>query len=344
MESVPTKYSRVLHVIVGFGSNARCERTLHMIIVGIDNCVSHERNTFCHICRFSTQTDGVLHRSHGARLAGHYGYMKTLRRVKAKYWWESMAKDVSKYVAECLQCNVSNDCRPSRQADMEVSLPTRRFEEVAVDVVTIAPVTKNGNVKVLVMIDFLTRFVRAVPIPDEKGQTLAKALIDQWISIFGPMERLRSDGNRNFLKGVVASLTSELRISQVRTLPMHPQANGIVERWHRTLARDLASYMATGAQDWDDNVALACFRYNTTVSKSTGCTPFKALFATDAVEASGEVELLGIDDDVDSIAERLDRITKHLISANEKTKRKTKDYYDRSVRAVSYQVGDRVLL
>ncbi len=130
------------------------------------------------------------------------------------------------------------------------------------DVQTITPRTGRGNIKVLAIIDVFTRFVRAVPVPDEAAETIARALLDQWICVFGPVVRLLSDRGPNFIGKIVEKLAALLGIGRLRAYPLHPQANGTVERWNRTLTRDLASFVATGESDWDEHVALAGFRYN----------------------------------------------------------------------------------
>lgn len=61
--------------------------------------------------------------------------------------------------------------------------PRWRFEQVAMDVQTITPRTDAENIKILVMIDVFTRFVRAVPIPNEKAETISEVLLDEWIAV-----------------------------------------------------------------------------------------------------------------------------------------------------------------
>ncbi len=38
-------------------------------------------------------------------------------------------------------------------------------------------------------------------------------------------------------------------------------------------------------------IAMACFRYNTTVNGATGMTPFKAMFGIDGFELDNEIGL-----------------------------------------------------
>ena len=197
---------------------------------------------------------------------------------------------------------------------------------------------------VLAIVDVFTRYVRARQIPDEKENTIARVLVEDWISIFGPMEWLLSDGGTKLVGNVVKYLKSMLGVGRTQTYSLHPQANGTVERWNRTLARDLASFMATGDADWDEHMALACFRYNTGICAATGMTPYKAEFGIDAFEAWGEVDRACFDDEPEIIAQRLALLHRQLLSKGRVSRSRAKTQYDRRVNSELYEVGDRVLL
>lgn len=53
------------------------------------------------------------------------------------------------------------------------------------------------------------------------------------------MEGMLSDGGTNVVSIIVKELYEMLGIGRLQTYPLHPQANGAVERWNRTLKRDL---------------------------------------------------------------------------------------------------------
>ena len=130
---------------------------------------------------------------HGSKLSGHYGRRRTISRVRGRYWWHGWEKAICQKLRNCVPCIAAKAARPGRHTKMGTYHPSHRFEEVAVDVQTITPRTESGNINVLVMVDIFTRFAPAVALPDEKAETIAQCLLDSWVSIFGPMERLLSD-------------------------------------------------------------------------------------------------------------------------------------------------------
>lgn len=111
---------------------------------------------------------------------------------------------------------------------MEGLKPLRKFERVAFVVQTIGPLTSSGNIKVTVIMDLCSRFVRAVSIPDKKPKTLTEASQDYWISIFGPMGSLVPDREDSLTSTVFESLAERVGIKWLLALPLHPQVNGFL--------------------------------------------------------------------------------------------------------------------
>lgn len=70
--------------------------------------------------------------------------------------------------------------------------------------------------------------------PDMSAEAVAKALVTHWISRFGVPHRITSDRGRQFESSVFAELMQTIGATHLRTTAYHPQANGLIERWHRT--------------------------------------------------------------------------------------------------------------
>jgi transposase InsO family protein len=96
---------------------------------------------------------------------------------------------------------------------------------VAMDVLEIPPETKRGNRKVLVIGDMFSRYVVAVPIPDESADTVARVFCDRWVSVFGPPEQLLTGLGPNFASGAIAEMRRLIGTKKVFTSAYHPQTN-----------------------------------------------------------------------------------------------------------------------
>lgn len=64
----------------------------------------------------------------------------------------------------------------------------------------------------------------------------------------------------------------------ITTTPYHPASNGMVERFHVTLAILLTSNLKRDPERWDDNLKLSVYAYNSSVHPSTEFIPFRLLF------------------------------------------------------------------
>ena len=65
-----------------------------------------------------------------------------------------------------------------------------------------------------------------------------------------------------------------LQIRKTRTTPYHPQCNGMVERFNRTLLDMLSTSVGNHQADWHQHIRKLCLAYNSSIHSSTGFTPF----------------------------------------------------------------------
>lgn len=73
-----------------------------------------------------------------------------------------------------------------------------------------------------------------------------------------------------FFQGVLRLLEIEAKY----TTPCHPQTNAQVDRYSRTIMRQLRVYTAERPKEWDRNLSLLKTAYNTRPPSSTGQAPF----------------------------------------------------------------------
>ncbi|GBN32606.1 hypothetical protein AVEN_135912-1 [Araneus ventricosus] len=74
-----------------------------------------------------------------------------------------------------------------------------------------------------------------MPLVDIRAETVAQTLYSGWISRFGVPERISTDRGSQFTSDVFHSLTKPFGIRPSHAASYYPQANGAIERWHRTL-------------------------------------------------------------------------------------------------------------
>ncbi|KAF8782265.1 Retrovirus-related Pol polyprotein like [Argiope bruennichi] len=67
-------------------------------------------------------------------------------------------------------------------------------------------------------------------------------------------------------------------IDKTQTTPLHPQSDGMVERFNRTILNHLSIHVSMNQQDWDRKLPMFLLAYRSAVHETTGFTPSQMLF------------------------------------------------------------------
>ena len=113
--------------------------------------------------------------------------------------------------------------------------------------------TDKGNRYILVVTDLFTKWVEAFPLQAVDSVTLATVLVDEMVCRYGVPRHLHSDQGANLCSQVIDQLCKLLSICRTRTSAYHPQGNGQVERFNRTLKDMLAKSIDQNQQNWDSS-------------------------------------------------------------------------------------------
>jgi hypothetical protein len=146
------------------------------------------------------------------------------------------------------------------------------MQRIAIDVLGRLPTTKSGNKYLIIITDYFSKWVEAVPVPNQEAITVCNVILS-FSSRFGIPSEIHSDQGRNFESTLVKMLCDRLGIVKTRTTPYRPQSDGQTERFNRTLLAALAKICNQEEQNWDELVPLVCMYYRATVHAATGVTP-----------------------------------------------------------------------
>lgn len=222
----------------------------------------------------------------------HVGPKATLRQLSKYVVWFNMKKDVQGWAKSCHECNVSKIHRHTRTPIGHFSPPPERFAHVHVDLV--GPLnSSNGKRYILTCIDRYSRWPVAVAIDDKTAKTTAKAFIENWVSVYGPPSHLTSDQGAEFCNHLWAEMARGLGTELHRTTAFHPQANGMVERFHRRLKSALVARLL-GSDDWPDELPWVMLGLRTAPCADTDLSPAEVVFGS-PLWLPGALTPLGID-------------------------------------------------
>ncbi|GBM66858.1 Retrovirus-related Pol polyprotein from transposon 412 [Araneus ventricosus] len=89
---------------------------------------------------------------------------------------------------------------------------------------------------------------------------------------------LHSDQGTNFNSALFTELCKLLGILKTRTTALHPESDGMVERFNRTILNNLSLFVSRNQADWDTHLPLFLLAYRSAEHEVTGLTPAEMLF------------------------------------------------------------------
>jgi len=164
----------------------------------------------------------------------HPSIRKTTVLMTEKFVWPRIKKDVRIWTRQCIACQRSKVQRHTKSPISSFPTSPRRFGHIHVDVVGPLP-PSEGQRYLFTIIDRFTRWPEATPMAEANSASCAQALLTSWISRFGLPSHITSDRGSTFTSELWSALARLLGVQVHHTTAYHPQANGLVERFHRTL-------------------------------------------------------------------------------------------------------------
>lgn len=217
------------------------------------------------------------------------------------------------------------------------------------DFLTLEPDSSNTK-DILVITDHFTKYAVAIPTQNQKAQTVAKRLWDNFFVHYGFPEGQLSDQGPDFESCRIQELCKIAGIRKVRTTPYHPRASP-VERFNRTLLQMLGTLENKNKAHWKDHVRPLVHAYKCTRSDVTGYSPYELMFGRKprlpvdlAFGLASNTSFPSHSQYVKSLKSRLEesyRVATHNAS---KVADQNKKRFDRNVTVSALDSGDPVLV
>ena len=165
---------------------------------------------------------------------GHQGTIHTYCLIKWQYYGKGMKKDISKYITNYTLCCTEKAKVQAYPLQMTEILD-RPFDKITIDLITECETSSSGNKHILTIIDHLTGWPEAFPIPDKSAVTIVSTFINQYLPVHMCPRYILSNNGTEFKNQLMDKVLQQFRVEQIFSTPYQPQSNGKLEVFHKYL-------------------------------------------------------------------------------------------------------------
>jgi transposase InsO family protein len=143
----------------------------------------------------------------------------------------------------------------------------------------------QGNLKyVVVAVEYFSNWIEAKPLATKTLITVQKFFWQNIVCHFGVQKAITVDNGTQFdveaFKDFCDQIGTKIHFASVR----HPESNGLVKRANGIIMTGIMKLIFNQPKGkWSEELIKVVWSHNTTVSRSTGFTPFKLLFGDEAI-------------------------------------------------------------
>ncbi|KAG0442635.1 Pro-Pol polyprotein [Dictyocoela muelleri] len=202
----------------------------------------------------------------------HAGIRTTFDRIKS-FAYGITLKDVGRVLNRCENC--IRERPPQICRGVNPIVPNYPRERLIVDTIDMRMYSDhNDEFKyIFTFIDSFTKFGWAYKSKKKDAESFSKILLNHFYEE-GLWTIFHSDNGREFVNSKVTEILKKFNIRSVHGMPYHPQSQGQVERFNRTLKERLRKSMPIGCFNWINHIDKVVFLYNNTNHRATRCKPF----------------------------------------------------------------------
>ena len=293
------------------------------------------------------EVDSVIFMTHNHETGAHFGVETTYDKIARRYYWKGMYKDIKNYIKYCDACQ-----RRGQKGGKGNLYPIKvgePFERIGIDFVGPLERTKVGNKYILVVTDYLTKWPEARAMKEATAKNVVEFIYKEIICRHGCPRIILSDRGTHFRNEIVDGICEKFRIKHKLSSPYHPQTNGLVERFNRTLCEGLAK-VTEKENEWDRYIESVLFAYRTNKHNTTKRTPFFMVYGREAIlpiddnnqdeEISEKDSLLKRTYDIINLKEKRNEVLDIIEGTQEKQKKR----HDERIEEDKFEIGDKVLL
>ena len=151
-----------------------------------------------------------------------------MKVLQSRFYWPSLFQDAYNICHGCDKCQSLGKISRRHMMPLNLILVVYLFDVWCIDFMGPFPAS-FGYVYILVGVDYVSKWVEAIPCRAADHEVVLKFLKENIFSRFGVRKAIISDGGSHFCNKPFENLLAKYGVKHKVTTPYHPQTSGQVD-------------------------------------------------------------------------------------------------------------------
>jgi hypothetical protein len=212
----------------------------------------------------------IVESIHGDEIHGdHLKIKKTMQKLKARFIWPGMKKDVAFVVNNCEHCLKNK--REKKRARMSPIIASKPWNIIGVDIVGPFPkATEHDFRYILVIVDYFSKWVELIPLINIDARTICDSIKKKVFARWQIPSLIISDEGSQLVKcALFQQMLKEYKVAGAHSSVDHQQSNGQVERMIKEIKVLLKIKAENDVNNWPDQIDFVMSSRNSATNDSS---------------------------------------------------------------------------
>ncbi|GJS61106.1 reverse transcriptase domain-containing protein [Tanacetum coccineum] len=204
-------------------------------------------------CIYSQEAVDILTACHNGPTGGHHSANYTAKKVfDSGFYWPTIYQDAHDLVTRCDTCQRQGKISQRDEMPQNAIQVCEIFNIWGIDFMGPFP-SSRGNKYILVVVDYLSKWVEAKALPTNDARVVCKFL-KSLFARFGTPRAIISDRGTHFCNDQFSKVMLKYGVTHRLSIVYHPQTSGQLEVSNHGLKRILERTVGENRASWSDKL------------------------------------------------------------------------------------------